>query len=419
VSRRILVAQDEASLGMHVPVAATRGGGFAIKLSGRLQPSIAIDAAPVPSGALRSTETGAAEDELAKGDDFAPPTGTSRVVVTGRIARAQPVDRIPLRLSIGSPEGEWLATRALSVMCASPSTSFPLTAAFLRSDEGTPVPPLGPPGGLEGPLAPRSWIEIQGVHPSERMLFCLPAVSPRLVIDRTDVVELACEICHIDLAEGRVTLLYRARATPATPSAVVLLFDDGELAHAGDLAFALEPGIPREEPDAAELVAARLEDGMGPSLPFDVYARAATLLMEPRVDRSAVLAAIGVTEDRWIAEESAWLERMGDEAMEGDPSLAIAYGEILSAERAALAEPDEDRTLEEYARIRVELERAGDPEQVLASHRLTLPAWFRLDERWEARVENDPELERRLAALLVAEHARLDERADRVAEERA
>ena len=417
MSRRILVAQDEASQGMHVPVAATRGGGFAIKLSGPLQPNIVIDAAPVPSGAQRSTETGAAEDELAKADDFAPPAGRGRVVVTGRILRAQPVDRIPLRLSIGSPQGEWLATRALSVMCAAPSTSFPLTGAFLRSDEGEAVPPLGPTGGLEGPLARGSFIELQGVHASERMLFCLPALSPRLVIDRSDVVELACEVCHIDLAERRVTLLYRAHATPETPSAVVLLFDDGSIERASDLAFAVEPGVAREEPDPAELVAARLEDG--PSLPFDVYARAATLLMEPRVDRRAVLDAVGLTEDRWIAEESAWLERIGNEAMDGDPSLAIAYGEILSAERAALAEPDEGRTLEEYARIRAELERAGDPEQVLASHRLTLPAWFRLDEHWEAQIENEPELESRLAALLVAEHARLDERADRVAEERA
>ena len=90
------------------------------------------------------------------------------------------------------------------------------------------------------------------------------------------------------------------------------------------------------------------------TLAFEEYVRLSALLMEPTTDRGSALVARGLTEDRWLVEETAWLGRMGNEAMDGDTSLAVLYGELLMRERALLARPDEDRNLAEYARARAD-----------------------------------------------------------------
>jgi hypothetical protein len=432
MSRRILIAQEPfvtaSGIELVVPVSVdthpTAGLTAAIRLAGSLDPegAVRIDAAPPPRAATRCTDVGAGETELAAPDDFAPATGRGRVVVTGRVVAAAPATRIPLRVTIGDASGAWLCSRGLWVECASASTSLPLTEAFLRGDDGGTTPALGPQrgggGGLElgqGTLEPGGWIELEGVVDEGRVLVRVPHLRPRLVLDE-GAVELACELVHVALPERRIALHYRACILPSPASVLVLLFDDRpvgrarELCAGAHLAFAVERDGVAEPPDAAELAAARLDTGASPRLPFESYVRAAAALMEQPVDRAAVLAAVGMSEDRWIAEETAWAMRMGDEAMAGDPSLCLCYGEILTFERERLAGPDEERAIEEYARIRAELEQASEPGRVLEAHRLTLPAWFRLDAHWEAAVAGDDGLARRLDDLLVTERERLDRR---------
>jgi hypothetical protein len=237
---------------------------------------------------------------------------------------------------------------------------------------------------------------------------------PRVLVDGR-VIPLKAHVALEDRATSRVFVTYRGSLGRLAPGEVAaLVFGDepdepASIRETGHIAAAVEGGH-TVDLDSAELAAARLSS-TGPkrtSLAFEEYVRLAALLMEPTTDRGAVLVARGLTEDRWLVEETAWLGRMGNEAMDGDTSLALLYGELLTRERALLARPDEDRTLAEYARARAELERTSDPSRVLAEHRLSIPAFFRLDARWDAEAERDARVRAELERLLAAEHARLD-----------
>jgi hypothetical protein len=141
-----------------------------------------------------------------------------------------------------------------------------------------------------------------------------------------------------------------------------------------------------------------------PRLPLQEYAAIAAELAEEREPRTAVLLRHDLDEDAWTLEERAWLERIGNAAMEGDTSLALAYGDRFVAAQDALGAPGEQaRSLDDYLAIRVAMEAAEDPCAALRDRSLTLSVWMRLDRRFARARAADPalgdEMERRLATL--------------------
>src|SRR5262249_5791787 len=135
--------------------------------------------------------------------------------------------------------------------------------------------------------------------------------------------------------------------------------------------------------------------------PLAAYAAISAELAEGRESRTAVLSHHDLDEDSWTIEERAWLEAMGDAAMEGDGTMAATYGELFVAAQDRLADPAEDALgLDDYIALRIAVEGADDPPAVLKERGTTLSAWMRLDRRWMARAEADPrlweEIERRL-----------------------
>jgi hypothetical protein len=92
-----------------------------------------------------------------------------------------------------------------------------------------------------------------------------------------------------------------------------------------------------EDPTLALEKYARWEEPVEPSLPLDRYAAVAAELAEQREPRREVLDRHGLSEDDWMLEERAWLEKMGDAAMRGDDGPATAYGALFAAARLACA----------------------------------------------------------------------------------
>lgn len=176
----------------------------------------------------------------------------------------------------------------------------------------------------------------------------------------------------------------------------------------GRLSFAAEAGVPASPHEADELRMARFvawETCSTPALPLAEYAAVSAALAEGREPRAEVLARHDLSEDTWTFEERAWLQTIGDRALEGDGRLAVEYGECFTAAQDALAAPGEEATtLDEYVAVRARLHRAHDPTPVLREQGITLPRWLRLDRRFSGRARGDAalaaEIERRTAEEL-------------------
>jgi hypothetical protein len=173
-----------------------------------------------------------------------------------------------------------------------------------------------------------------------------------------------------------------------------------------------------EDPTERAISAYSAWDGNAcePAIPLAAYAAVSAELSEDREPRHVVLARYRLDEASWAVQERAWLEKMADRTMQGDATLAVAYGELFMAAQDRLARPEEaGRTLEDYAGMLAAVERHGDITDALKPWSMTLAEWMRLDRTWSARAEADPtvtaEIERRLReerARLVPEEAEED-----------
>jgi hypothetical protein len=335
------------------------------------------------------------------------------------------------------------------------ATAIPLSSAYLRED---PIRlPIGPirarePDPIREHADDFDYAAYQSASPPQRAT----AVEPDEIIDTTGLtrggerrwlqlpsvvptvsaeirgeerdVELVCDTLWLDVDRELCVVSWRGGvAVPDRGESVARLAVwlspmgktlplDARLAELqrGALGFALRPG---EEP---ELAHAR-DDDERQTLQMARYATWSSKAPEPRLTlgeyatitaelgewpdaRARTLDAHRLDEDTWTVEERAWLEKMGQAALDGDATIADQFSKLFVDAQDALASDEERRqSLEEYAEIKVAIDDAEDPGAALGAAKLSIGRWLRMERRWDAAVRADPavgdRLEQKLAEL--------------------
>lgn len=410
----------------------------------------------------------ASSRELFYPTDFVPPKSRCDVLVVGHAFAPEVTDRIVAGFSAAG------VTRHFAVITSDPAETIPLAQAYLRSeaDDEARVDPVGPivldeedeadeeeedpdddedereddvtvvaiggraqsaPASQQGKLLRSDEvIELIGLSPrAPRLSVALPGISPRVLAEvrgRLVPVEVQGDTLWIDTDREIIVVTWRGHIGEGIRALVVSLertdaprsdaaIRSAVARGAASLAVTEEdlqgggaaPAISAEE-TALVRYSAWGTDAPPPSIPLEVYASLSAELAEGREPRARILERSALDEDAWMLEERAWLEAMGQAAMEGDGTLAVAYGDLFIAAQERLADPTEEaRTLEEYVAIRAAFERAEDPPAALKDRGMTLSAWMRLDRRWTARAGADPEIAREIARLLEIAHAEIED----------
>lgn len=264
-----------------------------------------------------------------------------------------------------------------------------------------------------------------------RRVIQLPGLTPLCIVEMKwgpCTVKLACDTLSIDTDREILTLVWRGQAPISTETGsdvkrvVVSLERDNDPRALGDIYLDLQRGIfsrATEEPDLREPAPPEADPALQmakysewkhtpePKLAIEQYAQISAEIGEKREPRAEVLLRHRLDGDGWALEERAWLEKMGDAAMNGDGSLAVRYGALLIAAQDALAAPAEAaRTLDDYATIKVAIESRGTA-AVLHDRSMTVPEWNRLDRRFKRQGRADPafreEMTRRLQVARLRE----------------
>lgn len=297
---------------------------------------------------------------------------------------------------------------------------------------------VAPPSQIVDELDLEAPLSLAGLSPHGTRTFRLPPVSPRIVIeakyDRCAVVDPPCDTLWFDTDHHTCTVIWRS-VLDADPLEIerllVSLEPSGEqrrdlnamrrAAPRWKVRFAAEPErLPQEpvnedETDEQMMVQYELlcaEHGVDPTISLDAYVAVAAELAEQREPREDVLRRHQLSENEFLLEERGWLERATRDAEAGDGSLAAEMGEKMQIEQERLAGSREASvTLEQYAAINAALD-VKDQREVLGEHKLSVPAWMRVERRFDEAMKNDPELSARYDALLEEERSKIPDDTD-------
>lgn len=382
-------------------------------------------------------------DQLDYASDFVPRKPSCDVSVVGHARGAPGVDEVLFAVRILHPSGEPVlernvaAVRSGSPLCAphvGPVERPGPRPAKFREDDSDEVatfedcasapPPLRAP---RGGVPPDARIEISGAGPGGTARVDLPGLVVAVTVDLFEgerTLTMLLDTIWLDLDSGRVELVHRGD----------VLLPGGDLAFVERIVVSIEHAASRRDPEwrqadtqrgtvgwaATEhdggkqppadpedttLTAARYRTWASvapePRMPLPTYTRIAAELAEQPSQRGDLLRRHDLTEDQWMVEERAWLERVAKESMAGEHALAAAYGTLLEEAQKALAAPEEaDVTLRRYAEVRVALEGAADPSEVLEAAKWTVPRYARIEGRWLTAAEGDPAVASELEAHL-------------------
>ena len=400
----------------------------------------------------------AGPDELAYPSDFVPKKAAPDVLVVGHAVAATPVQRVQGVIAVAGLRRVFVAS------AAAPARAIPLSRAYRRA--AAPLgPPLGPPrqvafdpehshddafdygaynaaAALQRPRAipPDATIELVGLTPdARRRVVALPGLAPVVTVDargwRERSVEMVCDTLWLDVdreiavvvwrgsvevnGDGgeveRITASLEHAERPRTPAARASAMQRGGFGFALCRGDAPERVAAEDEDERTRLQMARYAtwgaDAPEPRLTLAEYAGIAAELAEWPDARGKTLARHELDEDAWTIEERAWLEKMGNAALEGDATLPEAYSrDFVEAQDALATDAERAQTLAEYAEVKAVMDEADDPTAALGALELTLPRWLRMDRRWTAAAERDPpvarDLEARLAAIRAASEAK-------------
>lgn len=388
---------------------------------------------------------GAAEGEMAYPSDFVPRKEACDVLVTGHASSGRPLARIPAHFRVGVVE------RAFEVESPLPAVKAPLVAAALRPAE--PVGPSPTPALLEdyplgfdfaafsrapasqrlAELSGREEVVLTGLSERAAVLrFRLPKKAPVAWVDTVDErgspMDLTCDTVWIDTDRQLVVMAYRgiwrvpdldidgvtqvilSLAEPGpTPARLADVQDDlgrGVFEMAVELDDFDEEGPPPQEPSLFSRYEMwdRHEE---PAISLERYALIAAALAEGTPPRAETLKAHGFDEEGFLLEERGWLGRMAETATKDEAALARRYGELFVEAQDRLAGPDEGKeSVAEYAMLKVDIEDAADPQQVLEARKMTLARWMRMDRRWTRRASEDERVEAEIERCCEAYRAR-------------
>ena len=125
---------------------------------------------------------------------------------------------------------------------------------------------------------------------------------------------------------------------------------------------------------------------------FATYARISAILAEKRGPRKNVLAANNLDEIRWAFVEQGFMIRIATAALRGDMSLVMELDRLYVEAQDQLGETEPTRPLDQYAGLVARMESGEGPPEVLASDKLSLADWARLQRAWTRRLAQDAEL---------------------------
>ena len=113
-----------------------------------------------------------------------------------------------------------------------------------------------------------------------------------------------------------------------------------------------------------------------------------------------VLKARGFTEAQWNESTIYWMQRIGDDVQEHgkDARVPIVYGEAFGKAQDAL-KPAPNMDAEAYAKLVVEIQRAGGPAKPLAARGLSVADYTRLARHWARVLSSDKEQADRFAEV--------------------
>jgi hypothetical protein len=195
----------------------------------------------------------------------------------------------------------------------------------------------------------------------------LPALSPRVLVEcshgRTAEIDPPFDTLWIDTDREECVVVWRSAVgvdARQVERLVVSMEPSGDgrrapsalrrAAPRGVLSLAAEPDRlspePVEDDERDELLAARCEllcaeHGVDPALTMEQYAAVAAALSHSGEPRADVLERHDLTEDAWLLEERAWLDRIAEAAGKGDTSIAEELARLTLAAQAKRPKPDE------------------------------------------------------------------------------
>lgn len=385
-------------------------------------------------------------DALDASSDFVPWKTRADLVIVGRATFGTPQTRSDIVVQAGGRRVE------RTVRATVPAAELPLSMSYLGGDRLGPARGAAPGGGMYfddvaddgfqaaptdlrfdlGVLERAPTIALLGLlagFAGKPLVLALPGERPLLrIFDRKGNergVDAALDTVRIDLDERRVDLTYRA-TEPGRPADVVVF--DGfrpigappdasvgreRVRHVAAAVMTEDDARLEREPEldavARQMVVADALAGPLPQPTLDLqrYAEVHADLAERPKHRPEVLRAHGFDDVSWTIEERAWLERMAEDAMRGDPSSATAFGSLFVEAQDQLVTPREtEMPLDEFARLTVVVERAEEPIEALEDETLTFAQWMRLGRIWSQRTDGDPRLERALETAIERERAR-------------
>ena len=274
-------------------------------------------------------------------------------------------------------------------------------------------------------LAADADVAFDGLAPKQPQLaFQLPGLAPRAFLEDEDGVNelaLRCDTVVVDSDYQRIVLVWRATLAVGAidPHRVIVSLErvgqtrvlgliERDLPH-GTVGWAAE-----EEPveaDDDELTMAGyevMEHAAERQMTLQQFATASARLAEQDKPRKDLLDELDLPERTWTVEERAWVEHMGDCAMAGDGTVAAEFATLFLAAQDQLKQPSEPRSIKEYADLKVALERAEDPKEVLAEREVSFGEWMRLERHYNDRAAADNAFAKELAETIVAARAAAD-----------
>lgn len=379
------------------------------------------------------SEIEGADGEIAYASDFVPLKRRCDVVLSGHAHAQRPATRLPARFTLGS------LSRELFVESRMPALRAPLSNGAIRARDSqevaepvgpTPTPPLleDYPHGFDfiayntaaasqqiDDVPPGAKLTLAGLSErAETLALKLPAIAPVAWVDTTEErgipLELSCDTVWIDTDRELCVLVYRAILSVSSldfdgVTQVTLALAAGgvspkledvrrDLARgvfeaAVELADFEDDARPAPEPSVFARYAV-WDNAIEPSISLSTYALVSAALAESKTPRNETLDRHGFDEDGFLIEERGWLTKMAEAAMKGDAAPATHYGELFVAAQDSLAGAHEGQeSIDEYARLKVDMEDAADPTTVLTARKMTLSEWMRMDRRWTRRALND------------------------------
>lgn len=266
--------------------------------------------------------------------------------------------------------------------------------------------------------------------------FELPAVTPQILIDPSQAgrdefdVAMRLDTIVVDADTSAVELIWRGMFETHTGVGDVNRMTLGwateqsmmdperawpsilrELPH-GEFHFAwffrdAAAGVAPPPLSAKELKVERMRTSTYPLAPeprieIEELAKLQARLAERAEPRAETLKRFNLDEERFAIEQRAWMERIGEEARltGGRPPLDRKYTMALRRSRETSTSAEEiARSLPHYVAMSTRM-KGGERARVLRDERMSLSEWLRWDGRVARQAAKDPDVARKLKALL-------------------